>query len=238
MIWRAWRYRLRLDPAEIAFVRRHLQPGDTAIDIGAHKGAYTWWMARAVGPGGRVISFEPQPALAERLAGLAAGAALRRALRPVEVHPIAISDVQGRAILHIDGPTPTPGATLGEPNADDRTDDGAHRHLVKTTTLDAWLAEDAGPPPSLIKIDVEGHESAVFAGAEKTLREHRPALLFECERRHHGGDSIAPIFERLHEVGYTGWFARQRRWFPIDEFEPDRDQVAGRRPYVNNFLFL
>ena len=42
---------------------RHLQPGDTAVDIGAWRGAYTYWMVKAVGPQGRVVCFEPQPAM-------------------------------------------------------------------------------------------------------------------------------------------------------------------------------
>ena len=34
------------------------------MDIGAHKGAYVYWMQRAVGPSGTVFAFEPQVALA------------------------------------------------------------------------------------------------------------------------------------------------------------------------------
>jgi predicted O-methyltransferase YrrM len=67
LAYRAYRYRWKLDPAEIAFVRAHAHPATTAIDIGAHKGGYSFWMARAVGSKGRVIAFEPQPELAGRL---------------------------------------------------------------------------------------------------------------------------------------------------------------------------
>src|SRR3954464_9822857 len=45
--------------AEIEFVRRTLNPGDTAIDIGAHIGLFTVQMAAAVGGGGHVYAFEP-----------------------------------------------------------------------------------------------------------------------------------------------------------------------------------
>ena len=45
-LWRAWRYRWLLDPAEIRAIRARLQPGDFAIDIGVHKGAYSYWMAK------------------------------------------------------------------------------------------------------------------------------------------------------------------------------------------------
>ena len=63
MTYRAWRYRLFLDRFEIRFMRRHLAPGDVAVDIGAHKGAYAYWMNKAVAPHGRVVCFEPQQPL-------------------------------------------------------------------------------------------------------------------------------------------------------------------------------
>ena len=51
-IFRALRYRYRLEPQEIRLVQRHLVAGAVAVDVGAHKGAYTWWMRRAVGETG------------------------------------------------------------------------------------------------------------------------------------------------------------------------------------------
>lgn len=64
LIYRAWRYRLRIDPGEIRYLLATLRPGRMALDIGAHKGAYSYWMSKAVGPWGEVIAFEPQPELA------------------------------------------------------------------------------------------------------------------------------------------------------------------------------
>ena len=60
-LYRAYRYRLRVDPAELRFVGQSLRPGQVAVDIGCHKGAYTYWMRRRVGPSGAVYAFEPQP---------------------------------------------------------------------------------------------------------------------------------------------------------------------------------
>ena len=54
-LYRAWRYRLKLDPAEIKAILVNLAPGDVAIDIGAHKGAYTYWLQKRVSDSGRVV---------------------------------------------------------------------------------------------------------------------------------------------------------------------------------------
>lgn len=228
-IWRAWRYRLRHDPTEVAFVRRHLRRGDTAIDIGAHKGAYTYWMARAVGRTGRVLAFEPQPSLAallgERIADLA--------LHHVSVEPVALSSGSGVVDLLVPGGGTSPGATV-RPDAFDADCD---RHPVRTCPLDEFLSERPGPPVRLIKCDVEGHELEVFRGAERTLAEDRPALLFECEQRHHPDGDIRGVFEFLAGLGYRGWFPAAGRLAPLAEFDPEVHQVVDREPYINNFIF-
>ena len=65
--YRAWRYRLKLEKQEIASLRQLLSGGDIAVDIGAHKGAYTYWMLKQVGAAGKIFAFEPQPILFQSL---------------------------------------------------------------------------------------------------------------------------------------------------------------------------
>src|SRR3546814_12168918 len=52
---------------------------------------------------------------------------------------------------------------------------------VKTRTIDSLVAEH-GLRPALLKVDVEGAEGMVFAGAERTFEEHRPVVLAEFYR--------------------------------------------------------
>ena len=104
LIFRAWKYRLRIDPAEIAYLLRIVRPGDRVVDAGAHKGAYSYWMSKAAGHQGEVVAFEPQPALAVRLTHLA--------MRNVTVENMALSAAAGEMTLHVPGAGPSPGATL------------------------------------------------------------------------------------------------------------------------------
>ena len=46
-IYLAYRYRLKLEPQEIQLLPQNLNPGDLGVDVGAHKGAYTYWMQKA-----------------------------------------------------------------------------------------------------------------------------------------------------------------------------------------------
>ena len=228
--WRAWRYRLRVEPREIAYVLATLRRGDCAIDIGAHRGGYLYWMQKLVGPSGRVIAFEPQPALADYLRQMVA----RLGLGHVTVAEQAVSDVPGESILEVPEGGPACGATLekglvgGRPRA----------LAVRTCTLDHYLAQRPALRPRLIKCDVEGHELRVFRGAERVLRELRPRLIFECEARHHPRDSMQSVFEYLVELNYCGHYYQGAALHQIAEFTPElqRDPKARQR-YVNNFIF-
>lgn len=80
---------------EIAFVRRFLQPGMVALDIGANIGIYTQVMARIVGPTGRVHAVEPQRGPRMRIEeGLR-----MNGLANVTIWPVALSAVAGRGAM-------------------------------------------------------------------------------------------------------------------------------------------
>jgi hypothetical protein len=54
------------------FLGQVVQPGDVAVDIGAHIGTFTLGLAEFVGPTGRVLAFEPQRILYQILSANAA----------------------------------------------------------------------------------------------------------------------------------------------------------------------
>src|SRR5688572_1132410 len=60
LLYRAWQYRLRWDQNEINYLLDTIKKGSVVLDVGAHKGGYTYWMKKAVGSQGKVIAFEPQ----------------------------------------------------------------------------------------------------------------------------------------------------------------------------------
>ena len=226
-LYRAWRYRIRQESAEVRFVRAHLRPGQTAVDIGAHKGAFTYWMLRAVGTTGRVFSFEPQPELSQYLE-------MVRMMLPapqLTVVPAAVSQTPGTMTLFRPSACPSPGATLRPPA--DMTDGESFQ--VPLVSLEAFFDATPGLPIHFIKCDVEGHELEVFQGASRILREHRPVLLFECERRHHREQSIQPVFDFLATFDYECYFFQRRVLKPLALFRPE-DQDRWKSPgYVNNF---
>jgi FkbM family methyltransferase len=233
-VFKAYRARYLRQRGELRTVAATLRPDDLAVDIGAHKGTYTYWMRRAVGPAGRVVSFEPQPRLAAYLRSVTA----LMGWRNVDVRQYALTDVPGTAVLHVPGKS---GMSLSA-SLDSATyvaDAGFHYECA-VDTLDRQMRGTGRV--ALVKVDVEGHELQVFRGAEGLLKRDAPALLFECEARHLRRHSMRDVFGYLEGLGYEGAFFAPVELRPLDEFDPAVHQReggagTGRVPYCNNFLF-
>jgi FkbM family methyltransferase len=234
LIYRAWKYRIKSDPAEIRTLLRSLSSGDLALDIGCHKGGYLYWMRQRVGYEGRVIGFEPQPVLADRLREIITIAGWRN----VTVHNAGVSSTDGEMTLTvpISASGASPGATLEKivkPGEETRS------VAVKTVRLDTILPVGRSTQKvAFIKCDVEGHELEVFRGGEQLLRREAPVLMFECEMRHHANGEIEGVFEFLRGLDYQGsFFGVEGKLRPMEEFDAKSMQIVGKSPYFNNFLF-
>jgi FkbM family methyltransferase len=235
-LYRAWKARWRDQRLEIELARALIRPGDLVVDAGANKGAYLYWLRQFVGPTGTVLAYEPQPELANYLQG--AGTSFR--WTNVQVHSVALSNRGGKSTLHIPGGGISPGASL-ESSVLQKAAGSSFECLVDT--LDHQLV--GRPAPSFLKVDVEGHELALFEGAAETLRRHKPALLFECERRHLSDHTMQDVVTFLiREFGYAGLLLHGRSFLPLFKFDPEihqanhGDRFWDAANYFNNFLFF
>lgn len=153
-----------------------VRPGATVLDVGANIGAHTLHLARLVGDRGRVIAFEPTDfAIAKLRANLKANPALEPR---VEVH---------QAFLVADASSPEPIAPIAsswpvDGSVPDDQEMGSRAMGVSgavTMTVDGVLASSGHPAIQLIKMDVDGHELEVLAGARQTLSLHHPVIVME-----------------------------------------------------------
>ncbi|MCW2999644.1 MAG: FkbM family methyltransferase [Solirubrobacterales bacterium] len=169
-------------------LRRTIAPGATVYDIGANIGFFAQLAARFAGAGGRVLAFEPVPAIAE----LVREAAQRSQLSGrIEVRAQAVAARSGTEQLYVvDDASWSHLASRGNPGGAVLTID------VPVVTLDEVVAAGA-PPPDVIKLDVEGSEGDVLRGAHDVLRRHRPAIVLEL---HDTQPDALPV---LREAGYA-----------------------------------
>ncbi len=235
--WRAWKTRLRDQRCELAALKLALANGGVALDVGANKGSYLYWLAKWSG-GAQVVAFEPQKKLADYLTG-----ALQRAgMAHAHVEHLALSDQTGEITLYIPGDSDSPGASL-ERSVSTKMD--CHEERVRMTTLDAYAAAHLKSPVKALKIDVEGHEWAVLKGAANTLATDKPVLVVECEERHlSGGATVREVIDWVEKLGYKASVAT-----PLgQEFDAAQYKAAlhqkqsgarfwDAKDYCNNFIF-
>jgi FkbM family methyltransferase len=183
---------IRLDPAQQtqANILRHLQarkfyethtsqvlvgllrPGDVFVDVGAHVGYYTLLARALVGPGGRVFAFEPNPETFRMLVANIAG----NGYGNVHAFNCALGARNDVATLYINDDNEGETA-LWNVTADRRfvKSRAAHRTVqVAVTTLDEIARDGALRGARAVKIDAEGWELQVLAGAAEVLERDRP----------------------------------------------------------------
>ena len=148
-----------LEFADMAFIGHFLRDGDVFADVGANVGVYSVLAGRVCGA--QVHAFEPAQ---ETLPALSANLAVNGLDGSVRVHPVALSDRKG--VTHF-----TRG--LDAVNRFARRADSESVE-VETAPADAILA---GRGIVAMKVDVEGAEDLVFAGAARLLAEPQLRVL-------------------------------------------------------------
>lgn len=156
-------------PGEMDLYRFLLSPGDVVVEVGANLGALTVPIAQCVGDTGVVIAYEPQRVTYQALCGNLA----LNSLPNVVAHNNAV----GAAV----GATHCPAVTLSAPdNVGGVEMDASKPPNVAVTTLDTELGQI--PRLALLKIDVEGMEVDVLAGADALIQRTRPVIVAEIDR--------------------------------------------------------
>lgn len=165
------------EPDVQAVLGKLAQPGWVTYDVGSYVGFFALAMARAAGPAGRVVAFEPDPESAARLRENVARNQMDNYIQVVEAvawHKSADqipyrrgAQARSQGGVVADGMNPVLAA--GE------------QILVRSISLDEFIA-DGNPAPQLMKVDVEGGEALVLAGAEKLIIRGKPLII--CEVHH------------------------------------------------------
>lgn len=179
-------------------ILRRIDP-DVVLDVGANRGQFTLDVRTAV-PNATVVAFEP----------LASEAAIYRRIHggdaAVHLVPVALSDVTGRSEFHVNREAdssslhaPTELQTTVFPGTDEESVIQVDTVRFDELELPVKLGES-----TLLKIDVQGHEQEVLAGARKRLHEVRWVLVEVSFVELYEGQALAgPVVGDLHEAGFA-----------------------------------
>jgi FkbM family methyltransferase len=190
-------------------IRPFVAPNATVLDIGAHVGYAALLFAEWVGPGGRVVCFEPLPNNVTQLRrNLDANQYQGRTI----IVPSAVAEEASLRSFYDDRGTNSGMGSLGA------RDGRSPSRQVRTVAVDDWLAETDVSEIALTKIDVEGAEALVVRGMAKSLAEGRHrAVLIELHP-----DVVCAIGREL-----SGWFDRiDGRPYALFDWQPDREQFS------------
>jgi FkbM family methyltransferase len=171
-------------------IARELGPGNVFYDVGANAGFFTVLAAKLVGSTGSVFSFEP---MVENAKSIREQIDIN-SLNQCELIIKAVSDRSETASF-----VPAEHNALGHLSSSGAEPAGADKGLlsVQTVTLDEFALSHA--PPDVIKIDVEGAETEVLAGAHSLLGSPRaPKLIIEL----HGEGKARGVEAILVSFGY------------------------------------
>jgi FkbM family methyltransferase len=192
-----------------AFFWKHIptddfKDGDQILDIGGHIGFHTMNFAKILGTKGRVHVFEPNRYNLERInINLSKNPTLAAV---VEIHNIALSNENRDNVEFtfsdcIEDETSSGGFIAGsfKPLDDEVYKNNSFKKgKVKVCVLDDLAETSNMSSIKMIKIDVEGAEQYVIAGALKTLAKYRPLLLIEI----HSVIAMLNVTQLLYPLGY------------------------------------
>jgi FkbM family methyltransferase len=167
-------------------IRTMVRGGDTVYDIGANRGYVTLCLAKAVGPQGKVVAFEPMPETAQ---ALHCNLRLNR-IANVSVIACAASDSAGTATFRVADSLSTASMVWH------RDHQHAREVRVACVQIDEEVASARLSLPSFVKIDVEGAEGFVVRGMRRTLESARPVIFLECSDK--GREQTWEILKNLN----------------------------------------
>ena len=171
-----------MDWGSEALFSRFADRNADAFDVGSHIGYYAAYLAPLVR---HVYAFEPDQ---RNLPALRVNAALSSKITVVEK---AVSDRSGTVCF----------AETAQSERSGVSQDGRE---VPAITVDDFAAE-TGARPTLIKIDVEGHDLAVVRGAKRVMAEMQPLILAEFNLNETSANDVDALFGLCQERQYSVW---------------------------------
>jgi FkbM family methyltransferase len=208
-----------LCPGEWRLLEQIIRPGMTVVEVGSNIGAHTVGMARACRPG-PLYAFEPQRRVFQILcANLALNDVDNVVARPeacgAQAGTAKVPAINYAAEGNFGGVSLRPPEEAGE--------------TVRVMRLDDLDLGACG----LIKVDVEGFEGEVLAGAAETIARHRPVLYVENDRP----DRQRALIAQIDAMGYRLWWHTPALAEPANYKGVNKD-IFGVRYLSINMLCL
>jgi FkbM family methyltransferase len=204
-------------------IKNHLRPDSNCVDVGCHEGEILDLMVKAA-PMGKHYGFEPIPSSFQTLA------TKYKNRENCIVLNLALSNERG--VSEFNHVISNPSYSGLRKREYDKKNEEDHTIQVETQLLDNVIP--AGLKIDLIKIDVEGAELLVLEGAEKTISENKPLVIFEhglgaSEFYDSTPEKVFAFFDKLNmQISTLSNFLKNTRPLSLDAF---KNQYHSRENY-------
>ena len=183
---------------EMDVMRHFIEAGDTVVEAGVHIGSLTVAFAQMVGVSGRVVGFEPQRVLYQ----MAAANVAINGLWNVHLHNVGAGNTSNATAVPIVQYEPNAFRNFGSIQVGQI----AEQHEAAVEYVQIRRIDDLELQAChFVKVDTEGFEGAVLAGARSTLARHRPTIYFEDNDDGHADVRRCPVVARdlVFTLGYV-----------------------------------
>jgi FkbM family methyltransferase len=213
------RYANGYEPEVAALIEACVGDAGVFYDVGSNWGYFSVLAAAREGFRGRVHAFEPWPSSFRDLTDIVVQLGLSK---QIACHNFALGDSSQTASM-----------TAGSHSGLARISPGGSGVSVAVRALDGLALDGlALEPPSLIKIDTEGHEEQVLRGGQRLLAAHRPMLIFEHRLENDCQWQNAGVLELLQSLGYRLFAPRVAS--PAAGLELQDIDAASRREHPDS----
>ena len=206
-VGRSLKYYGEFSEGESEVFAMFIKQGNTVVEVGANIGAHTLFLSQLVGDRGEVVAIEPQRIVYQTLC---ANLALNSTAN-VRAYQVGVGDKMGEIVVPYTDPNQPHnfgGVSLGDGEGEQ----------VPLITLDSLNLKRC----DLLKLDVEGMECEVIAGAHDTLKRFKPIMYVENDRR----EKSAQLIQMIHELGYRLWW-HQPPLFNKDNYAGNKNNIFG-----------
>jgi FkbM family methyltransferase len=219
---------------EREFLKAYLRTGDLFVDVGANIGLFSLIAARVIGPTGKVFAFEPTGRIYERFTD----SVRLNGFQNISCFRLALSDRVGRQDFFVSKDGFDAWNSFARPVAGRSFE----QEPVECETWDRFaLAHNLLGRVAMMKLDVEGWETRVLAGAAQTLgRTDAPLLQVEFTDAvaASAGSSCKDLYRVLQDFGYRMFIYDQKRreliHDPLRESYPYANLIATKSPDAAN----
>ncbi|HNB52348.1 MAG TPA: FkbM family methyltransferase [Anaerolineales bacterium] len=172
-------------------IRDWVKQGMLVYDVGANIGYVSLLFTFTLGKTGQVFAFEALPANIERLK---TNVTLNSLQNQIKVIHSAVVDTPA-SVPFLVHPSNGMGKVAGSAG---RKEHYLEEILVPGTSLDHFVYDLGNPPPTLVKMDIEGGEVLALPGMKRLLAEFHPLIFLEL----HGEQAARTTWHTLTQAGY------------------------------------